>query len=95
MNSTAEDLPTPAPPTRRMLYDTFVLFLDVLMIPFLRDSTSLENMSEWLHRRGCENLLNGYITRMRSVLIVCWSIPAWTSKIFDQLVSSLEEPSVA
>jgi len=34
-----EDFPTPVSPTRRMVYD---LFADVLIIPFLRDSTSLE-----------------------------------------------------
>ena len=42
MNSTAVDFPTPVSPTRRMVYDLFVLFFDVLMIPFLRDSASLE-----------------------------------------------------
>jgi len=30
-------------PTRRMVYGTFALFFDVLMIPLLRDSTSLAN----------------------------------------------------
>src|SRR5258706_11969601 len=44
MNSKAEDFPTPVSPTRRMVYDIFALFFDVLMIPFLRDSTSLEKM---------------------------------------------------
>ena len=42
MNSMTEDFPTPVSPTRRMVYDLFALFIDVLMIPFLRDSTSLE-----------------------------------------------------
>ena len=39
-----EDFPTPVSPTRRMVYGVISLFFDVLMIPFLRDSTSLENM---------------------------------------------------
>ena len=38
MNSNSEDFPVPVSPTRRMVYS---LFFDVLMIPFLRDSTSL------------------------------------------------------
>ena len=42
MNSKAQDFPTPVSPTRRMVYDLFALIFDVLMIPFLRDSTSLE-----------------------------------------------------
>ena len=42
INSKTEDLPTPVSPTRRMVYGAFVLFFDVLIIPFLRDSTSLE-----------------------------------------------------
>ena len=41
MNSNSEDFPVPVSPTRRMVYGTFSLFFDVLMIPFLRDSTSL------------------------------------------------------
>jgi len=41
MSSMIEDFPTPVSPTRRMVYD---LFADVLIIPFLRDSTSLEKM---------------------------------------------------
>ena len=41
MNSNSEDFPVPVSPTRRMVYGPFSLFLDVLMIPFLRDSTSL------------------------------------------------------
>jgi len=43
INSKTEDFPTPVSPTRRMVYGLSVLLLDVLMIPFLRDSTSLEN----------------------------------------------------
>jgi hypothetical protein len=43
MNSKTEDFPTPVSPTRRMVYGVFALFLDVLMVPFLRDSTSLED----------------------------------------------------
>ena len=42
MNSMNEVFPTPVPPTRRMVYDAR-LFFDVLMTPFLRDSTSLKN----------------------------------------------------
>ena len=42
INSKTEDFPTPVSPTRRMVYGAFALFLDVLIIPFLRDSTSLE-----------------------------------------------------
>jgi len=41
MSSMTEDFPTPVSPTRRMVYD---LFADVLIIPFLRDPTSLEKM---------------------------------------------------
>ena len=44
MNSKTEDFPTPVSPTRRMVYGIFPRFFDVLMIPFLRDSTSLENI---------------------------------------------------
>ncbi len=43
MSSKTEDFPTPVSPTSRMVYGLFALFLDILMIPFLRDSTSLEN----------------------------------------------------
>ena len=43
MSSKTDDFPTPVSPTRRMVYGAFALFFDVLMIPFLRDSTSLEN----------------------------------------------------
>ena len=39
MNSKIEDLPTPASPIRRMVCGSL---FEVLMIPFLRDSTSLE-----------------------------------------------------
>ena len=46
MNSKTEDFPTPVSPTRRMVYGVFALFLDVLMIPFLRDSMSLEIIVE-------------------------------------------------
>ena len=41
MSSETEDLPTPVSPTRRMVYGAFGLSFDVLMVPFLRDSTSL------------------------------------------------------
>ena len=43
MNSKTEDFPTPVWPTSRMVYGAFDLFFDVLMIPSLRDSRSLEN----------------------------------------------------
>ncbi len=43
MNSKSEDFPTPVFPTRRIVYGLFALFFDTLMIPFLRDTTSLEN----------------------------------------------------
>ena len=43
MSSKTKDFPTPVSPTRRIVYDACASFFDVLMIPFLRDSTSLEN----------------------------------------------------
>jgi len=43
MNSKIEDFPTPVSPTRRMLYGAIALFFDVLIIPFLREFTSLGN----------------------------------------------------
>ena len=43
MSSKTEDFPTPVSPMRRMVYDAFALLAELLMIPFLRDSTSLEN----------------------------------------------------
>jgi hypothetical protein len=43
MNSNSEDFPVPVFPTRRMVYGLSFLFLDILMTPLLRDSTSLEN----------------------------------------------------
>jgi len=42
-NSKTEDFPTPVSPTRRIVYGAFALFFDVLTIPLLRDSTSLDN----------------------------------------------------
>lgn len=41
MSSESEDFPTPISPRRRMVYGAFAVFFEVLMIPFLRDSTSL------------------------------------------------------
>ena len=41
MSSKVEDLPQPVSPRSRIVYEAF--FFDVLMIPFLRDSKSLEN----------------------------------------------------
>ena len=43
MSSKTEDFPTPVSPTRRMVYGGVAVFFDVLMIPFLRDCTSLKN----------------------------------------------------
>ena len=43
MSSKTEDFPTPVSPMRRMVYGAFALLAELLMIPFLRDSTSLEN----------------------------------------------------
>jgi len=40
MSSKAEDFPTPISPRRRMVYGVF-MSLAVLMIPLLRDTTSL------------------------------------------------------
>jgi len=42
MSPKTEDFPTPASPTRRIVYGPFILFFD-LVTPFLRDSTSLGN----------------------------------------------------
>jgi hypothetical protein len=44
MSSKSEDFPTPVSPRRRMVYGLFALFFEVLMIPFLRDSTLLGNL---------------------------------------------------
>ena len=41
MSSKSEDFPTPVSPTSRMLYGAFVFLFDMLMIPFLKDSTLL------------------------------------------------------
>jgi hypothetical protein len=57
MSSKSEDFPTPVSP-RRMVYGLFVLFFEVLMIPFLRDSTLLGNLSERMHQRYDYNLLD-------------------------------------
>jgi hypothetical protein len=43
MSSKSEDFPVPIPPTRMIVYTVSALFFDVLIIPFLRDSTSLGN----------------------------------------------------
>jgi len=43
MNSKIEVFPTPVSPTRRMVYGSFALFFDVLIVPSLRDFTSLGN----------------------------------------------------
>ncbi len=49
MNSKNEDFPTPVSPTRRIVYGACASFFDVLMKPFLRDSTSLEKY--WVNSR--------------------------------------------
>ena len=43
INFKSEDFPAPVPPTRRIVYDAFALFFNVLTIPCLRKFTSLEN----------------------------------------------------
>ena len=43
MYSKNNDFPTPVSPTRRMVYGARAAFFKVLILPFLRDSTSLEN----------------------------------------------------
>jgi len=43
MNSKSDDFPTPVSPTRRIVYGAFAGPACVLMFPFLRDSTLLEN----------------------------------------------------
>jgi len=58
MSSKTEDFPTPVSPIRRMVYDAFVLFFDILITPFLRDSTLLERRSELLCRKCCRDLLD-------------------------------------
>ena len=45
MNSKTEDFPTPVSPTRRIVYGAFALCFDVLIAPFLRDSTLVEGNS--------------------------------------------------
>ena len=45
MSSRNEDFPTPVSPTRRMVHGAFALSIDVLMVPFLRDSMSVEGDS--------------------------------------------------
>ena len=65
MSSKTEDFPTPVSPTRRMVYGVFVLFFDVLIIPFLRDSTSLKKIRSGLHQQRHRNLLDsGGVTRV-------------------------------
>jgi hypothetical protein len=59
MSSKNEDFPTPVSPTSRIVYGVFALFFDVLMIPFLRDSTSLENKVRADASKLSLNLLDG------------------------------------
>src|SRR5882757_4036663 len=101
INSKTEDFPTPVSPTRRIVYGAFALFFDVLMIPFLRDSTSLENK---INDQYTENVVETYLmvgvlyssSEFRASSSSARSIPAWSSSIFNGLIrkaSSLEEPS--
>ena len=43
INFKSEDFPGPVPPTRRMVYDAFALFFNVLTIPCKRKFSSLGN----------------------------------------------------
>ena len=43
MSSKTEEFPTLVSPTRMMVYNAFALSFDVLMVPFLSDSTSRAN----------------------------------------------------
>src|SRR5258706_3941026 len=101
INSKTEDFPTPGSPTRRIVYGAFALFFDVLMIPFLRDSTSLENK---IKDRYTENVVETYLivgvlypsSEFRASSSSAQDIPVWSSRIVDGLirkVSSMEEPS--
>src|SRR5258706_5476800 len=100
INSKTEDFPTPVSPTRRIVYGAFALFFDVLMIPFLRDSTSLENK---IKHQYTNNVVETYLivgvlypsSRIRASSSSGRAIPAWSSRIVDRLirkVSSMEEP---
>ena len=56
MNFKSEDFPTPASPTRRMVYGAFALFFVVLTIPCLRKFTALRNM---VQKYGQDQYVNG------------------------------------
>jgi len=73
INSKTEDFPTPVSPTRRMVYGEFALFFDALMIPFLRDSTSLENTVRTDAPTACYVLLDVILA------IVFQRVLAWAS----------------
>ena len=78
MSSKTEDFPTPVSPTRRMVYDAFVLFFDILITPFLRDSTSLEGRSELLCCKCCRDLLD----RLGVILVIIFKdLLGWASRI--------------
>ncbi len=51
MSSKVEDLPTPVSPRSRMVYEDF--FFNVVMIPFLRNSTSLGKRVRTVASRLC------------------------------------------
>ena len=83
MNATTEDLPTRIPPTRRMVYGAFTLSFDVLMFPCLRNSISLGNTSAVIGYECCGNLPDSRSNDLivMGILVVCWSLPMWTSRI--------------
>jgi len=71
-SSKNEDFPTPVSPTRRMVYGAFALFFDVLMIPLLIDSTSLQYGQRYCVGDGVE-----------TYLIVGMLFLSWFSKAFS------------
>lgn len=78
MNSKTEDFPTPISPTRRMVYGAFALFFNVLTIPCLRDSTSLEDIVRTDAPKILLKSLNSRVgTGVRSG-------PAWASRNVDR-----------
>ena len=93
MNSKAEDFPTPVSPTSRMVYGAFALFFDVLMIPSLRDSRSLEQKVR-IHM--LKNIVETYL--ILGMLSLSLEISASTGAFLGGLallVASLEEPSTS
>ena len=76
INSKTEDFPTPVSPIRRMVYGISGLFFDVLMIPFLRDSTSLQKYRyKWWIGDVAVNLLDSRdvvpIVGVGNVFMIC------------------------